>query len=935
MNSFIENINYVAELDNNYGEGVVLSKSNLSLRNVANDITLRFSYFNFNTRKIETVNKTISGMIYSGLETALQEFCSQIESTLGGNKFDASYTISSSNTGFLIHSFIITINSLDEKLKCTEINFNAKITSTQVEIYNLYGNVINPLKMLPSLALMDQNVISNILDNIDIISNIPSQVEIINNSLLEISSMSEDVNNNTTIVIQAKDIAVSSSSSALSSANIATTKANEASTSASSALSSKDSATASATSSSNSATTATAQATIATTKAGEASASATSATTSATSAATSATTATASSANATTKASEAATIATNAASSATASANSATSANTSAATATTKASEASVSSTNAASSATSASASANTATTKASEALTSANNSASSATASANSAAAAATSAANAAAIVGGNISLDSLNNVTVPTPTTNDVLTFNSSVWVNTPSTGSGNNVLATSPTLVTPNIGVATGTSFNSITGLSSITPLANGTAAIGTSTTTARADHVHPLQTTITGNAATATKLATARTINNVSFDGSVNINIEDRLGTAIASAATITIGTAGLGDYIHITGNTNITSFGTASAAGIRRTLIFDSELCTIKNNSSTLICPGSTDIVSTANMVMEVVSESTTSWRVVSITHPSLSYSKLNQLTLNNQSSIKNYIINGNFKLTDYGTSSTVGGYTTENRWNNIATSAVTVTFENIIETAYDSVRDDTSNVSKITFTTSGNALEQIGKTQTIENVLQFLGKTCTLSFWAKADASFIIGSSIKSYFGSGGSATALANTETLHTVDTTWKKFTKTFTLTLSSITLPTAGVSNTGLIIKIIASAGSSVYSTIGNKSGVLYLSNVKLEPGSVASDGWHPYDGEFGGETQACERYLEKGFTINAKALTPTSNKQIYRTKKRVTPTLTVIPLGGTGATWMTSGETFWQTEAHSTQDGANYVANAEFAV
>lgn len=53
-------------------------------------------------------------------------------------------------------------------------------------------------------------------------------------------------------------------------------------------------------------------------------------------------------------------------------------------------------------------------------------------------------------------------------------------------------------SPTLVTPNIGVATGTSFNSITGLASVASPMNGTAAVGTSTTVARQDHVHPVDT-----------------------------------------------------------------------------------------------------------------------------------------------------------------------------------------------------------------------------------------------------------------------------------------------------------------------------------------------------------------------------------------------------------------------------------------------------
>ena len=69
------------------------------------------------------------------------------------------------------------------------------------------------------------------------------------------------------------------------------------------------------------------------------------------------------------------------------------------------------------------------------------------------------------------------------------------------------------------------------------STTTPKAAGTAAVGTGTTFARADHVHPLQTTITGNAGTATVLQTARTIalsgavtgTATSFDGSKDITI----------------------------------------------------------------------------------------------------------------------------------------------------------------------------------------------------------------------------------------------------------------------------------------------------------------------------------------------------------------------------------------------------------------------
>ena len=66
------------------------------------------------------------------------------------------------------------------------------------------------------------------------------------------------------------------------------------------------------------------------------------------------------------------------------------------------------------------------------------------------------------------------------------------------TGATGTGNVVFSTSPTLTSPSLGVATGTSFNSITGLSATTPSMDGSASVGTATTTARADHVHPSDT-----------------------------------------------------------------------------------------------------------------------------------------------------------------------------------------------------------------------------------------------------------------------------------------------------------------------------------------------------------------------------------------------------------------------------------------------------
>ena len=114
--------------------------------------------------------------------------------------------------------------------------------------------------------------------------------------------------------------------------------------------------------------------------------------------------------------------------------------------------------------------------------------------------------------------------------------------------------------------------------------------------------------------------ATKLTTARLINGESFDGSTDINIEARLGAAIASAATTTIGTKGSGDSAHITGTTTITSFG-VSTTGTLRIITFDGIL-TLTHNATSLILPTGANIVTAAGDTAEFVCENGASgyWR---------------------------------------------------------------------------------------------------------------------------------------------------------------------------------------------------------------------------------------------------------------------------------------------------------------------------
>jgi hypothetical protein len=137
------------------------------------------------------------------------------------------------------------------------------------------------------------------------------------------------------------------------------------------------------------------------------------------------------------------------------------------------------------------------------------------------------------------------------------------------TSTTGSGATVLATSPTLTTPNIGVATGTSFNSITGLSSTTPVVNGTAAVGTATTTARADHVHP---TDTSRAATSGTLAQFAATTSAQLAGV--ISDETGSGALVFAASPTLTGTVTLGTAA------NLTQTGTNSVGSLTDNIFID-------------------------------------------------------------------------------------------------------------------------------------------------------------------------------------------------------------------------------------------------------------------------------------------------------------------------------------------------------------------
>lgn len=92
-------------------------------------------------------------------------------------------------------------------------------------------------------------------------------------------------------------------------------------------------------------------------------------------------------------------------------------------------------------------------------------------------------------------------------------------------------------------------------------------------------------------------------------------SINADYIHKKATAVPSASTTNIWDVA-GDYVHITGNTQIGSFSTAPYAGAERDIIFDGTPTIV--NSGNLLVPGAVNLTAAANDRAKVRADTTSS-----------------------------------------------------------------------------------------------------------------------------------------------------------------------------------------------------------------------------------------------------------------------------------------------------------------------------
>lgn len=285
---------------------------------------------------------------------------------------------------------------------------------------------------------------------------------------------------------------------------------------------------------------------------------------------------------------------------------------------------------------------------------------------------------------------------------------------------------------------------------------------------------------------------------------------------------------------------------------------------------------------------------------------------------------------KNYIINGNFDLWQRGTSFTVSGVYTADRWKqNHNTGGASYSRQSFSPGQTD-VPGEPKYFMRVSVTNEAVNTSSILRHR-VEGVRTLAGQTATLSFWAKCDSTKIFNITIAQMFGTGGSpsspVTVVSNSLSIGTV---WARY--TVVVSINSIIGKIIGTnSDDYLEVHLLE---PSFFSTF-----TLELAQFQLEKGSLATDFERRLPSL---ELMLAQRYFEKSFPldtapregennppyISVMTITSTARRGWipFMVKKRTIPTMVYYRTEGMtiDGDWnVRESESFWTERTPSTNN------------
>lgn len=256
----------------------------------------------------------------------------------------------------------------------------------------------------------------------------------------------------------------------------------------------------------------------------------------------------------------------------------------------------------------------------------------------------------------------------------------------------------------------------------------------------------------------------------------------------------------------------------------------------------------------------------------------------------------------NQVINGDFAIWQRATTQTASGYGSDDRWANENSGSTKTHSQQPFGLGQTAVPGNPKYYSRTVVTSVAGTGNYCKKSQRLEGVDRLAGKTATLTFYAKADASKNIAVELLQNFGTGGSPSSSVTGINVKTcaLTTTWQVF--SFPVTLPSISGKVLGSNNNDFTqLTFWFDAGSSFNAETNSliqQNGTFDVAHVSLRLGTDALAEIDPFCPRHQQQELAlCQRYFETG--VNALLIYQLASGTLlssasFAVAKRAIPTL-----------------------------------------